>query len=177
MNKSGVLQSIHRWDVWTFQRIMASRLHGILISSARHVSRTADGWLYPLFPVAMFSSGHEDAVALSCTFVLAFGFERALYYCAKNGFKRRRPPNVVPGYSSHIVPADEFSFPSGHTSAAFLTVTFMVMAFGPVFAALYLWAASVGTSRVILGVHFPTDTLIGAAMGTTIALLACGLSG
>ena len=49
-------------------------------------------------------------------------------------------------------------------------VTLLVVFYGPAFACLYLWSATVAVSRVVLGVHFPTDILVGSVMGLTIAL-------
>jgi len=39
---------------------------------------------------------------------------------------------------------------------------------------LYCWAALVGFSRVVLGVHFPTDTLVGVILGISTALFSLG---
>lgn len=177
MMRVSMLETIHRWDVTTFQRIIASDLHGTLAKSARIISATGDGWFYPMAPIVMYLAGYP---ALAETFLYvagaAFAIERTIYPIAKRSFKRRRPANIVPGYQSLIVAGDEFSFPSGHTSAAFLMASMLVLFFGPMFAGLYLWAAAVGASRVILGVHFPTDIVVGAVMGSGIAGLVYWLS-
>jgi undecaprenyl-diphosphatase len=63
---------------------------------------------------------------------------------------------------------------SGHTSAAFMMAT-LISYFFPLFMIpLYCWAALVGFSRVILGVHFPTDTLVGVILGISTALFSLG---
>ncbi|MEK9824036.1 MAG: phosphatase PAP2 family protein [Gammaproteobacteria bacterium] len=51
-------------------------------------------------------------------------------------------------------------------------VTLLVLTFGPALMVLYLWSAMVAASRVILGVHFPTDTMVGGLLGSAIAYLA-----
>jgi undecaprenyl-diphosphatase len=101
--------------------------------------------------------------------LLGFTLERPLYLVLKNVCRRDRPEATLK-IPSFIIPSDRFSFPSGHTSAAFLVAT-LVSAFYPALAPLlFSWAIMVGMARVILGVHFPTDTLIGAVMGSTLAL-------
>jgi len=99
---------------------------------------------------------------------LAFAIERIAYYVLKKNLKRRRPPAAIPGFKSLITPSDEFSFPSGHTSGAFLFTTLCVLWFGTVALPLYIWASLVGFSRVLLGVHFPGDILAGATIGTGV---------
>ena len=64
------------------------------------------------------------------------------------------------------------SFPSGHTSSAFTTATALTQVYHKwyVIAPAYLWASSVGYSRMYLGVHYPSDVATGALVGTGTAL-------
>jgi membrane-associated phospholipid phosphatase len=74
----------------------------------------------------------------------------------------------------HLVPVyrpGEYSFPSGHSSSVFSAVTSFSRAYPKwyVIAPSFLWAASVGYSRMYLGVHYPTDVAAGAILGTGTA--------
>ena len=65
------------------------------------------------------------------------------------------------------------SFPSGHTSDAFSNATSLSLAFPKwyVIAPSYAYAAAVGYSRMHLGVHYPSDVIAGAVIGTGSAIL------
>lgn len=167
-----LLESIHRWDVSAFHRVLQAHRYNAVVRTAFWTSKTADGWFYPLLPLVAYAVGFEDAFLLFSTLFLAFALERAVYLLAKKGFKRKRPANILPNFRSVVIASDEFSFPSGHTSAAFLTVTTLTLVVSPLFACFYLWSLAVGGSRVMLGVHFPTDILMGAILGTTASHFA-----
>ncbi|WP_286776925.1 MULTISPECIES: phosphatase PAP2 family protein [unclassified Sphingobacterium] len=94
----------------------------------------------------------------------------------KHLFKRSRPFKKYPNFIS-VRTASGYSFPSGHTSSAFATATALSRAYSKwyVVAPSLLWASSVGYSRMYLGVHFPTDVLAGAALGTGAAFALDGL--
>lgn len=164
-----LLASIHQWDVNAFHRILHAHKFKAIVNTAYWVSKSADGWPYPIFAAAIFWLGHDLNLMFISSLALAFGLERTVYLLAKKGFKRRRPANILPNFRSLVIASDEFSFPSGHTSGAFLFVTTLVLVFDPLFALLYGWSAAVGCSRVILGVHFPTDILMGALLGSAAA--------
>jgi membrane-associated phospholipid phosphatase len=86
----------------------------------------------------------------------------------KTSIQRERPfetyPNEVTKYSS----GGSYSMPSGHTSTVFAAATSVSILYPKwyVIAPSYLFAASVGYSRMYLGVHYPSDVLIGAIIGT-----------
>ena len=67
-----------------------------------------------------------------------------------------------------------YSFPSGHTSAAFCTATSLSLLFPKwyVIVPSYLYAATVGYSRMYQGVHYPSDVLAGAVVGAGSAWLS-----
>jgi undecaprenyl-diphosphatase len=65
----------------------------------------------------------------------------------------------------------DHSFPSGHASTAFAGAT-MLAAFAPrLRGPLYALAVLIALSRLYNGVHYPTDVLAGAALGTATARL------
>jgi undecaprenyl-diphosphatase len=170
-----LLATIHQYDVSMFTWFMARKRLALFTQISRWISRSADGYLYVLFGLYLYvSDAPSDRLFLACG-LAAFAVERLLYFAIKNGFKRNRPQDALAGFQSFIIPSDKFSFPSGHTSGAFLMTT-LVAYFHPLAAVpLYIWAPLVGLSRIFLGVHFPTDILVGMTMGASIALLSLGL--
>jgi undecaprenyl-diphosphatase len=93
-------------------------------------------------------------------------------YGLKYSIKRTRPYITSPELKADGNGRDP-SFPSGHTSVAFATATSLYLAYPKWYVAVpaYAWAASVGYSRMYLGVHYPTDVLAGAVIGAGSAWL------
>ena len=166
------LSNIHSLDVVMFLW-MTRRKHLLLWAQwCRYLSHTADGFAYPLIGLICWYRGGHQGQALVFTMVLAFALERPLYLLLKKGLKRNRPAAALPNFNSFIIPSDQFSFPSGHTSGAFAIATGLALYFPQFAYVAYLWAALIGFSRVTLGVHFPSDTLAGALMGSLITVTA-----
>lgn len=149
----------------TSQRIWVRR-------AFRIVSRLGDGvFWYAVIGAILLAQGADGL--LPSLHMLAAGFFGTLCYkLIKGKASRPRPYEVTQSIALGIPPLDRFSFPSGHTLHA---VVFSMVALGyyPMLAWLLLpFTLLVGMSRVILGLHYPTDVLAGAAIGALIASMS-----
>ena len=91
----------------------------------------------------------------------------------KNWVARIRPYELIQGLECIVKKADDYSFPSGHTTAAFaLAMSASLLVASPTVRLVFLILAfGVGFSRVYLAVHYPSDVLAGALIGTSFALI------
>ena len=164
-----VLNNLYQYDLRMLLWCGKSRCNFRFMRLVRLVSLSGDGYLQLLLPLAVLLLLPVQREGFCWLAASTFAIERSLYFVLKNTLKRRRPPDVVPYFTSVVTPSDRFSFPSGHTMAAFTLAGICFLYFGEIALPLYLWAGAVGVSRVLLGVHFPTDIIAGAAIGTMIA--------
>lgn len=114
-----------------FTWLINVKLHTPFTRISRGLSKTADGPLYVLFAVLLCKYQGINSSFLHAI-LLAFLIELPVYFVLKNSFKRNRPAAALENFVSVIIPSDKFSFPSVHTSAAFMMAT-LISYFSPPF--------------------------------------------
>lgn len=175
MKANRALNRLQQADLQMLLWCGRGRFYPNLMRLVRSISHSGDGYMQLCLPLLLWAFHPGlDSLFLQ-TIALAFMVERSVYFVLKNTLRRQRPPEVIPDFTSIVKASDKFSFPSGHTMAAFLLCGLMLHFLGPVALPLYLWATAVGFSRVLLGVHFPSDILAGAALGSAIAMTISNL--
>jgi undecaprenyl-diphosphatase len=85
---------------------------------------------------------------------------------------RPRPYNVYQQISLRSIPLDQFSFPSGHTLHAVIFTLVAIHYYPMLSLGLIPFTILIGLSRPILGLHYPSDVLVGALIGTLISLIS-----
>jgi undecaprenyl-diphosphatase len=131
----------------------------------RAVSWLGDGWIWyalmAALPLAYGLAGLLPGLHLAATGALGVLF----YKLIKNHAVRERPYITHSAIECASAPLDRYSFPSGHTLHA-VSFTIVLTTYLPEWGApLVGLAVLIALSRVILGLHYPTDVAAGAALG------------
>jgi undecaprenyl-diphosphatase len=90
----------------------------------------------------------------------------------KRAVGRKRPCAIEPHCWAHLLPPDQFSFPSGHSITAFAVAVSLGIFYPSASPVLLFCAASVAVSRVLLGMHFLSDVVVGSGVGAGLGYAA-----
>ncbi len=165
-----------KWDVSVFRSINDSR------SSFLDAAVGAND--YSVLPIAIAAPiifggvglANKDAYTFDTGVMVGASEVSAyvVYYVLKNLIiKRERPYAALSDvHTMHMDTADKYSMPSGHATAAFAIATALTLRYPKpyVYIPAYAWAAFVGYGRIYMGLHYPSDVLAGAILGSASAL-------
>jgi undecaprenyl-diphosphatase len=166
---NATLLRLQRADERLCLALNAASRHLSVLHLFRAVSWLGNGVFWYALMLALLLRDPEQALVPVVHMILVGALGTALYSALKRRTARPRPYQVVPAVAMGTAPLDAFSFPSGHTLHA---VAFTVVAashYPALAGVLGIFTALVASSRVVLGLHYPSDVAAGAAIGALIA--------
>jgi undecaprenyl-diphosphatase len=141
------------------------------------VSRLGDGlfWysLIAVLPLVHGRAGLDAAVQMLATGAVGL----ILYKSLKGMTRRERPCHAVGGIEVLVLPLDRFSFPSGHTLHAVSFSTVAIARYPELAWLLVPFTLLVAASRVLLGLHYPSDVLVATAIGLMLGRFSILVAG
>ncbi len=153
-----------QWCIRANQRCASNPVRGYFVA----VSRLGDGVFWYLLMAGLMALGGTRGLFASLHLAATGLVSLGLYKALKRVTRRPRPFVADARIHAWIAPLDEFSFPSGHTLHA-VAFTFIAVAWFPLLAWLLVpFAISVALSRVLLGLHYPSDVLAALAIGIVL---------
>lgn len=166
---SSFLARIDTADYRICRRLNRGASRSLIRKPFQLLSRLGDGviWyvLILLLPVFYGAQAVKPAILMALTGVLGV----LIYGVLKRCFVRERPFIRHAGISRAGSPLDRYSFPSGHTLHAVSFAWQASVHFPQLSWVLVPLAALIAASRVVLGLHYPTDVIVGAIIGGCLA--------
>ncbi len=143
-----------------------------------HAAARVESWSIPLFAVATLAlwffarPGEERKWKLACGSALASA-ALALFanQVVSHLWSRARPYAAHPDAAVFVARSHDPSFPSDHAAAVFAIAVSVFLLDRLVGSFFLAGAVAVAVGRVVVGVHYPTDVIAGALVGTASALL------
>lgn len=148
--------------------------YGLLCLFFRSVSRLGNGVFWYSLMAALIAIDGMRAVPVVLQMILAGLVCLAIYKWLKAKTSRPRPYQVYVAIAAAAPALDRFSFPSGHTLHAVCFTMIATQSYPELGMVLWPFVALVAMSRPVLGLHYPSDVLAGAAIGASVATLAIG---
>lgn len=159
------LEQLNNLEVWMCRAVARPvRYRGVQQAFA-WVSRLGDGvFWYSLIAILPLADG-LDGLKAGLHMLMTGGVALLLYKALKGLTRRVRPCHHDPQVPALIPPLDHYSFPSGHTLHAVSFSTVAIAHYSELAWLLVPFSLLVAASRVVLGLHYPSDVLVAIALG------------
>ena len=134
------------------------------------LTRCGNGSLYPVLSLLLIATGQLASpvrfiVVAALNLLIAF----TIYPLLKHALARTRPCDYDPALAHYGEPLDRYSCPSGHTMTAVAFSVTLLFAWPDGIVVAVPLCFAMGWSRIALGHHYPTDVILGGAIGVAVA--------
>ncbi|MBL8819837.1 MAG: phosphatase PAP2 family protein [Planctomyces sp.] len=138
----------------------------------RIVSSLGDGKFWYALIILIAAVNGMPGVICGIQLTLTGLLTLAIYKAVKGVTQRPRPGVVHAQILAGTMVLDEYSFPSGHTMHAVMFTTVAGNLVPELLPILMIFTVLVAASRIVLGLHYPTDVMLGALFGYAIGLVS-----
>jgi len=114
-----------------------------------------------LLPLLLYISDRSLLVEIAMRMLILLGISQMVIQVVKRAVNRPRPFRSLDNVIAKSIPACRYSFPSGHTSTAFVLAFALSGGIPALSLIFYVLASLVAFSRIYLGVHYPSDVIVG----------------
>jgi len=149
-----VMRRVHKWRAPRWLRVWMV-----------YSTRLGDGWIWYSVGIALLLFGGDMRFVAFAAAALAEAAAVGLFRLVKNTSKRKRPCQLEAHCWSNVLPPDQFSFPSGHSMSAFAIAIPLCIFYPDLQAPLLALSLSIALSRIVLGMHFVSDVVVGSLLG------------
>ncbi|HEY2647032.1 MAG TPA: phosphatase PAP2 family protein [Candidatus Acidoferrales bacterium] len=156
-----VMRKVHRWRPPRWLRFW-------MIAS----TKLGDGWIWYTVGIALLLFGGEMRFIAFAASASAEAATVVIFRLIKKASKRKRPCHLERHCWANVLPPDQFSFPSGHAMSAFAIAIPLCIFYPELQTILLALSVSIAVSRVVLGMHFVSDVVVGSLMGAGLGYSA-----
>lgn len=165
---------ILEWDgellLWIQEHIRMEWL-SMVMKFITHLGDAGFVWIVITLCLLIYKGSRREGFLCACSLLLVLLINNIIL---KNVVARTRPYEMVEGLQRIIEAQSDFSFPSGHTGSSFAAAVVIFLRLPKRYGILAMvLAVLIGLSRLYVGVHYPTDVIAAAIIGTAAAVFVC----